>query len=353
VIAADDLAVCRQRLRHGSRSFALAARLLPRSVADAATCLYAFCRVADDLIDDTAVPADCAQAHAQLCRRLDGIYAGEPQDHAEDRAFAGLVGRYAIPRELPEALLEGFAWDARNRRYQTLAEVEEYAVRVAGSVGMMLCLVMGERRPQLLARACDLGIAMQLTNIARDLGSDARLGRLYVPEQWFVQQGISARAWLASPWHDGRIATIAAALLRRAQELYRQADAGVERLPAGCRIGIRAARAIYADIGREIGAGGYDALSRRAVVSGPRKLSLLGAALMPRRVDSALNACPVHPGAAYLLGCATACQESTADGRDSSPWVNVAELFLRLDERTRLMTGAACERAASRPPSRV
>ena len=95
-----------------------------------------------------------------------------------------------IPRALPEALLEGFAWDAAGRRYETLDEVEHYAARVAGCVGAMMTLVMGRRDPAILARACDLGVAMQLTNICRDVGEDARAGRLYLPLAWLRDNGI-------------------------------------------------------------------------------------------------------------------------------------------------------------------
>ncbi len=92
---------------------------------------------------------------------------------AADRVFADVVAKFSIPRELPEALLEGLAWDAEVRRYETLQDLGAYAARVAGSVGAMMTLVMGQRAPEIVGRACDLGVAMQLTNIARDVGEDA------------------------------------------------------------------------------------------------------------------------------------------------------------------------------------
>ena len=110
--------------------------------------------------------------------------------------MADLMRRCAIPAALPEALLEGLAWDAEGRSYETIDELFDYAARVAGAVGVMMALIMDVRSPQALARACDLGVAMQLTNIARDVGEDARLGRIYLPRQWLREAGIDADAWL-------------------------------------------------------------------------------------------------------------------------------------------------------------
>jgi 15-cis-phytoene synthase len=126
-------------------------------------------------------------------------YRGTPLPLPADRAFAETVARFDIPRAIPAALLEGLAWDAESRRYATLADLHAYAARVAGTVGVMMALVMGVREPAALARACDLGAAMQLTNIARDIGEDARAGRLYLPLEWLAEAGIDADAFLADP----------------------------------------------------------------------------------------------------------------------------------------------------------
>ena len=116
-----------------------------------------------------------------------------------DRALADIVHRYAIPRALPEALLEGLEWDARAQRYEDLDALCAYAARVAGSVGAIMSVLMGVRAPEVVARACDLGIAMQLTNIARDVGEDARRGRVYLPLQWLRSAGIDPDAFIAAP----------------------------------------------------------------------------------------------------------------------------------------------------------
>ncbi len=281
-----DLADCRAMLRGGSRTFHAAARVLPRRVHRPATALYAFCRVADDLVDSGGGPAALQHLHA----RLDGIYAGHPAPLPADRALAAVVVRHAIPRTLLDALLEGFAWDAAGRRYDAMEDLHAYAARVAGTVGAMMALLMGERSPAGVARACDLGVAMQLSNIARDVGEDARAGRLYLPLAWMRQEGLSPEAWLADPVFTPALGRVVARLLAAADALYARADTGIAGLPWDCRPGIGAARRLYAEIGAEVARGGHDSVTRRAVVPGRRKLALLA-----RSTAAALRRAPADP----------------------------------------------------------
>lgn len=266
------MAACQKLIRHGSHSFFLASRLLPASVGVPAIALYAFCRVADDLIDADAGGTEAVEG---LRSRLEAIYQGNPGEAPEDRALAEVVHHFDIPQAMPEALLEGLAWDASDREYQTLSELYDYAARVAGCVGAIMTLVMRTRDTRAIARACDLGVAMQLTNISRDVGEDARMGRLYLPRQWFADAGLDAAEWLANPVPDPRVEAMTKRLLGYADLLYRRADAGITLLPLNCRPGIRAARLIYSDIGREIAQQNYANLEHRAIVPISRKLWLL------------------------------------------------------------------------------
>src|SRR5215470_11634502 len=209
----SDLSACRALLRGGSRTFFAASHVLPRRVSDPATALYAFCRLADDAVD---LHGGKLAALARLRDRLDQAYAGRPAPMAADRAFADVVASFAIPRALPEALLQGLEWDAYGRRYETIGDLRAYAARVAGAVGAMMSLVMGARAPEVIARACDLGVAMQLTNVARDVGEDARAGRLYLPLTWMRDAGIDPDAWLARPEFDVRLAAVVRRLLDHA-----------------------------------------------------------------------------------------------------------------------------------------
>jgi 15-cis-phytoene synthase len=272
-----DHAACAMLLRGGSKTFQAASFALPADTRRAATALYAFCRQADDAVDLGADgPAELAALHS----RLDLIYARKPLPIAADRAFAEVVASRSIPRELPAALLEGFAWDLEGRRYETLADLNAYAARVAGTVGAMMAVIMGAQDPAVLARACDLGVAMQITNIARDVGEDARRGRLYLPREWLAAAGVDADAWLASPRFSPAIGRVVERLLVHADELYDRAAVGITALPIGCRPAMHAARLLYREIGHEVRRRGLDSVGDRAFVSWARKSRLLASASM-------------------------------------------------------------------------
>ena len=292
-----DMAACRVMLSGGSKSFAAAAKLLPQRVAEPATALYAFCRVADDLIDEGGGFGELAA----LRERLEAIHAGQPFAHPADRAFARVVARFAIPRALPEALLEGLAWDAEGRQCPDLPALEAYAARVAAAVGAIMTLLMGVRSPGAIARACDLGVAMQYTNIARDVGEDARNGRLYLPHDWLRAEGIEPAAFLAAPAFTPALGRVVARLLRAADVLYQRAEAGIAQLPRDCRSGIAAARFVYAEIGREVERRGLDSVTRRAVVPGHRKLRLMAQSVRMLSERPTDLAAPPLPGTRFLV----------------------------------------------------
>ncbi|ETX28703.1 15-cis-phytoene synthase [Roseivivax isoporae] len=273
MIDPDDLARCHEMIRHGSLSFHAASRLLPARVRNPAMALYAFCRVADDAVD---LQAEKAAAVLRLQERLERVYAGRPDNAAPDRAFAQVVESFDMPRALPEALLEGLAWDAMGRRYRTLSELHAYSARVASAVGAMMCVLMRVRDPDALARACDLGVAMQLTNIARDVGEDALEGRLYLPLDWLDRAGIDPEAFLRDPRPTRALRKMVRDLVLQANRLYYRAEAGIGALPLSCRPGIYAARHIYAGIGGAVLASGCDSISSRARTTRAQKLWLLG-----------------------------------------------------------------------------
>ena len=268
----SDMDACREAIRHGSLSFHMASRLLPQKVRDPSLALYAFCRLADDAVD---LQQAKAEAVLRLQDRLERIYEGRPDNAAPDRAFARVVEEFDMPRALPDALLEGLAWDAMGRRYETLSELFDYSARVASAVGVMMCVLMKVRDPNALARASDLGVAMQLTNIARDVGEDALEGRIYLPLEWLDEAGLSADRFLASPKPTKAIRQMTRRLVMQANRLYMRSEAGVAALPLSSRPGIYAARFIYAGIGGQVQRSGYDSISSRAHTSKPQKLGWL------------------------------------------------------------------------------
>jgi 15-cis-phytoene synthase len=272
-----DVKVCRQLLRKNSKTFHAASLLLPPTVRQAASVLYGFCRIADDEVDVAQGGGDAIAAlRARLARACSNEAIAEPTD----RALAAVLAQYQIPIAIPELLIEGLEWDAQGRSYQTLDELHDYATRVAGTVGAMMALLMGVRSQDGLARACELGIAMQLTNIARDVGEDARMGRIYLPLQWLREASVDPAQFLRAPVFDERIASVISRLLREASALYDRVDAGVAQLPLACRPGINAARFLYRDIGGEVARARFNSIERRAVVPNSRKLLWLAHALV-------------------------------------------------------------------------
>jgi phytoene synthase len=319
MIAAADMAHCREAIRHGSLSFHAASRLLPAQVRDPALALYAFCRLADDEVD---LKSEKAAAVLDLRDRLDLAYAGRPRNAAPDRAFAAIIEDFDMPRALPEALIEGLAWDAMERRYQDLSGLLSYSARVASAVGAMMCVLMRVRDRDALARACDLGAAMQLTNIARDVGEDAAERRLYLPTGWFEAAGLDPEDFLADPQPSPAVCAMVSRLLHEADRLYMLSEAGIAALPLACRPGIFAARHIYAGIGGRVRRMGNDSVSQRARTSTRQKIGWLGVSMlqsactmaMPR--SAVLYARPL-PEVAFLVEAASHTKPRHTDWSDA------------------------------------
>lgn len=330
--AAEDLAECRRWIAHHSRSFYFSSLLLPRGVRGAAWALYAFCRRADDAVDelddlpaqDPAAARDLAlQRVATLRRRLQRVYgassisAGAERVDRDpvDRAFASVVHRVALPQALPQALLTGMEMDALGTRYPTWEPLLRYCFCVASTVGLMMTQVMLHEqgdfsdprdRSEVFLRAADLGVAMQLTNIARDVGEDARRGRVYLPDVLLHAHGSDAAEVLdlarrGQPPSPGLRRAIAE-LLAIAAAHYRAADRGITLLPPSCRLAIRAARLIYAAIGDRLAERGHDSITGRAYVSRLGKLALLLRALwLGPLAAPTRRAANFVPGAEVLL----------------------------------------------------
>ncbi|MEO1734279.1 MAG: phytoene/squalene synthase family protein, partial [Pseudomonadota bacterium] len=296
---------------HGSLSFHAASRLLPAQVRDPALALYAFCRLADDAVDLNEQKAD---AVLRLRDRLDLVYAGKPMNAPADRAFTAVVEDFDMPRALPDALLEGLAWDAEGRRYQTLEDLHAYSARVASAVGVMMCVLMRVRDRHALARACDLGVAMQLTNIARDVGEDAREGRLYLPLDWLEDAKIKPEAFLSAPHPTPPVRRMVKRLVMEANRLYFRSEAGLNALPMSARPGIFAARFIYSGIGSQLQNMAYDSLSARARTTKGQKLGWLGLSMWRSAMtlvmpySAVIYAAPL-PRVAFLVDAAAGPQE--------------------------------------------
>jgi len=271
--------VARATIAQHSKSFALASRLLDRRTRDHTAIVYTFCRRADDAVD-LAVGSPVA-ALDRLRGELDEVYTGRAEDDVL-RAFGEIARERAIPRRYPDELLAGMAMDVAGTRYRTVADLQRYCYRVAGVVGLMMCHVFGVRDDRALLPAAQLGIAMQLTNIARDVAEDWARGRCYLPDELLASHGVGGVAGeLGGPLPATARAGFAGALrelLAIADRHYRAAGAGIPALPWRAALAVRAARSVYAAIGGVIARNGYDVTAPRAVVSRGRKLVLVAAA---------------------------------------------------------------------------
>jgi phytoene synthase len=329
-----DMAICNEMMRKGSKSFFMASKLLPVWMRLPTLALYAHCRHGDDVVDDEEDENKYIEVLKNLHRRLDEAYDTEVKIASlktpVERTFASVVRAFDVPKELPMALLEGFEWDLEDavERYETVDDTVAYGVRVASAVGGMMVALMPKslRKPEIMARAYDLGIAMQLTNISRDVGEDARNGRCYLPNQWLKEEGVDRAELLRDPKMSPALGRVVKRLLDTADMYYERADAGIKFLPIDCRLAVQAAGVIYGDIGRIVRANGYNSVDTRAHTSKMRKLYLVAIAFV-KKIFCAQRTCdaPVAPSAAYLVKaiCTTNPQQRppvTATTRSSNQW---------------------------------
>ena len=284
------ISVSREMIRKGSRSFAAASKLFGNLNRNRARMLYAWCRYCDDEIDGQQLgfsseeePADPPEKRLQRIReKTQAALAGNPCDNAVFVGLSRVVAACDIPHRFPMDLLDGFAMDVEQKRYTTLLDTLGYSYHVAGSVGIMMAYIMGVRAPATLQRAADLGIAFQLTNIARDVRDDAALGRVYLPDEWWPEPVIQADTILA-PENRVDLVEMVGRLLDEADRYYDSAAQGIAELDFRSAWAVAAARNVYRDIGTVVRSRGNAAWDTRAVVGGTTKVlgitSALGVAI--------------------------------------------------------------------------
>jgi phytoene synthase len=294
-----------------ARTFGFAARFLPRPQAEAVTVLYAFCRFMDDLADDlpprVGVPAldgwaawlGAAGAGAPLpaAPALPGHPAATAAVLAE--ALGHLLARYRLPPVYLRSLLEGLRADATRTQVRDFAELREFSYRAAGTVGQAMCYLLGATSAEALHRAARLGIAMQLTNVLRDVGEDLGRGRVYLPAEELARFGVSPAA-LAERRVDAPFVALMRHQVARARAYYDAGLPGVFLLPPECRLPILVAGRLYRAILGSIEAQGYDVFSRRAATSGAQKVLTAGAAYLSLHAGRWCS--PLEPAEARATG---------------------------------------------------
>lgn len=268
-------AVAKQSLKTGSRTFFFASLLMTADVAEKAARLYHFCRHVDDLVD---LSTDTTAARARIAEWIQALACGQACDAAMADAM-NLFRDCGIPDWIPIELLRGVESDLDPVAVETEDELLQYCFRVAGTVGLMMCHVMGVVEPESRRHAVDLGIAMQLTNIMRDVTEDARLGRRYLPGCWIP--GISTKAILSPDFaQEMRIRQGLKRLYALAEVYYASGFRGLPFIPLGSRYAILVAGRTYRRIGELIRARHYDYRQPRAVVSLSSKLHIAVQALI-------------------------------------------------------------------------
>lgn len=281
--ARSDVNRAERTIKAGSKSFAAAARLFRPQMRADAVLLYAWCRHCDDVIDSQdlgfrtgAVPVDTAEARLAMLRsETDAALRGVAKDRTF-AAFGEVMQRHDVPVRYAFDHLDGYAMDVAGRRYETIEDTLDYCYGVAGTVGIMMAHIMGVRDEVTLRRACDLGLAFQLTNIARDIVEDAGAGRVYVPDAWLVEARIPLQE-VAAPEYRAALAAVARRLVAAAEPFYRSASIGIRALPFRAAWAVATALRVYRAIGAEVVRKGPAAWDHRVSTSGMAKLGHVAA----------------------------------------------------------------------------
>ncbi|HKS70903.1 MAG TPA: phytoene/squalene synthase family protein [Ktedonobacterales bacterium] len=276
---------CRAVARAIGRTFYYGSLFLPHAKRRAAWALYAFCRTADDLADESAHPDDALRALDRWRAALVAAYAGRPRGPVMI-AWADLLARYPVPLEPALELLDGVAMDLSGAAYTTYDDLRTYCYRVAGTVGLLMAPILGYTDARALPHAVDLGIAMQLTNIVRDVGEDAARGRVYLPDEDLASCGYT-RDELARGAITPAFVRLLECQMARAEALYESGLRGVAYLHPDARLAIALSATLYRGIHARVRRNGYDVFSRRAHVPLAGKLAALPAAWLAMHRASA------------------------------------------------------------------
>ena len=289
-----------ETLAVGSRSFSFAGRFLPARARGDAAVVYALCRLIDDLADEAPsidrADADLAELRAELEGRAEPRPLVVRARQVLERTGTGIAPALH--------LMDGVCTDLRPVRVADDGELLQYAYQVASTVGLMMCGVLGVDDAEALPHAVDLGVAMQITNICRDVREDAANGRVYLPATRLAAAGTHTDALLGGEPDRGAVAIVVRDLLAMADEYYRSADAGMRYIPLRSRLAIVVASRVYRAIGlRLLRRHGGDAWHGRTVVPGSAKLvRALGAvAIMPSPKIAGWGARAPHDRALHRL----------------------------------------------------
>jgi phytoene synthase len=279
------VATAHESIARGSKSFAAASLLFDPKTRQRAWLLYAWCRRCDDIADGQdhghgmSHVEDAPARLAEVSAKTEGALAGQVVGDPAFDALRIVAAETRLPPAFARDLIAGFALDAEEWRPATEDDLYRYCYHVAGVVGCMMAVVMGvpPEDAATLDRACDLGMAFQLANIARDVREDAEAGRCYLPAAWLAELGLT-EATLLEPANRAALARLGARLAEKAAAFEASARGGTPALSFRSAWAVLAAAAIYGAIGREVAARGERAWDRRVSTSGAQKLVFIARA---------------------------------------------------------------------------
>ncbi len=262
-----------------AKTFYFATHFLPKQKRTSVYAVYALCRYVDDLVDrsedkfsrSSLTKENIVSLLSQWRADLDVCYTGEVLDNPIMLAWHDMLKRYTIPKSLPMELIDGVCMDLTTSHYESFDQLYVYCYKVASVVGLMTAEIFGYESQAALDYAVKLGIAMQLTNILRDVGEDAQKGRVYLPKEDLVRFGYS-EAELQQGVINENFAKLMQFQIERARRFYAESDKGIPMLTKDSRLAVRLSRVNYSKILDSIEKNGYDVFSRRAYVSLTGKL---------------------------------------------------------------------------------
>ncbi len=273
---------CRSITRYYAKTFYMATRFLPNEKQRSIFAIYGLCRYLDDLVDETVdlmhhKDIDISEVDQKLedfSEKLIGVYNGRESDDPILMAFSDTLRKYHIPIELPFELMEGVRSDLVKNRYNNFQELYDYSYKVASVVGLMTSRVFGYSDEKALEYAVDLGIAMQLTNILRDIGEDLDRDRIYIPQDELQRFGVS-EADLFNGVKSDNFLELMKFQIKRAREYYSLADIGIKMLDRDSRLPVYLARYNYSRILDKIEENDYNVFNQRAYLNKMEKFSIL------------------------------------------------------------------------------
>lgn len=275
-------AECRAITRHHAKTFYMATRFLPNHKQRGIFAIYSLCRYIDDLVDEAEdlieneglTSRDIENRLNDWKQKLYDTYEGRSHDNAILIAFSDVLKRHHIPIEMPFELMEGVCMDLFKNRYETFEELYDYSFKVASIVGLMTSQVFGYKSKEALGYAVDLGIAMQLTNILRDVGEDLQRNRIYLPKQDLDHFGVTEQQ-LFNHSRSENVKSLMAFQIARTRRYYNRSDKGIAWLSKDSRLPVYLARQNYSRILDKIEENDYNVFEKRAYLSAAEKLSVL------------------------------------------------------------------------------